>query len=500
MDKERLKNMPDLPGVYLMKNKRGNVLYIGKAASLKKRVSSYFRRETEFSPRMRLMAKIADISFFVTGSEAEALISESALIKRYKPRYNVALKDDKSYPYLKLTVNEDFPRLTLTRKIRHDGAIYYGPYTDVKLLRKALGIMKKIFPLRTCRRMPKRVCLSYHIGQCYGPCINAIDKNAYADIVKELKLFLNGKREKLIDELSKKMQKRAEQKHYEKAAILRDRIIALSVVPKIVRGRRYRERAFQKGAASMKKAKPYDEIIALKYLLDFKRAPRKIEAFDISNISGKEAVGSMITFIDGRPSKDDYRRFKIRDVKGIDDYKMMKEIIRRRYERVKAEKLASPDLIIVDGGKGQLNAAFSTLKELGFERIPVIGIAKKFEHIYLKKRKEPIIFSQSSSILYLIQRLRDEAHRFAISYHRKLRSKKSRGSILDDIEGVGEKRKKLLLNKFGSVENIKKASIKELCSLKGIDIKTARKIVETFSKLNRKVSQTDTGKCTQTHG
>lgn len=473
MDKEKLKGIPNLPGTYLMKDKTGRVLYIGKAASLKKRVSSYFMRDSNLSHRINLMVEqVRDISFFVTGSEAEALISESALIKKYRPRYNVVLKDDKSYPCLKLTVNEDFPRLFLTRKRRNlptgagakadDGALYYGPYTDVKLLRKALKIMKRIFPLRTCARIPKKPCLDYHIGQCYAPCIQAIDKKAYAGIVKELKLFLSGRREKLIDELSKKMRKAAARKDYERAAILRDRITALSVIPRVI-------------------GKPYDEIIALMHLLGMKRAPRRIEAYDISNISGSEAVGSMISFVNGRPSKDDYRRFRIRGVKGIDDCKMMKEIIRRRYERVKKERLPSPDLIIIDGGKGQLNIARSILRELGFERIPVIGIAKKFEHIYLKERKEPIIFSRGSPVLHLIQRLRNEAHRFAIGYHRKLRGKRLTVSVLDGIEGIGEKKKKILLNRLGSLENIRNAGLGRLTSLKGIDIKTAKRIRNAFS-------------------
>ena len=460
MDKKILKDIPDLPGTYIMKDKKGEVLYVGKAASLKKRVSSYFQRDSNISQRIGLMVeRIADISFFVTGSEAEALIVESALIKKYKPRYNVALKDDKSYPYLKLTVNERFPRLVLTRKRRDDGTIYYGPYTDIKLLRKALSIMKKIFPLKSCRRMPKKVCLDYHIGQCYAPCIGAIDKSAYADIVRQLKLFLNGKRKELIDKLSSKMREAAAKKNYEKAAAFRDRMMALSVVPK-----------------TKPRIKPYDEVQELKFFLGLKRYPRKIEAFDISNISGKAAVGSMITFIDGRPHKDDYRKFKIRGMKGIDDYKMMQEIVRRRYIRVKAEKLPCPDLIIIDGGKGQLNTALSVLENLGFERVPVIGIAKKFEHIYLKERKEPIVFSRSSPILHLIQRLRDEAHRFAIGYYHVLQSKKLSKSLLDSIEGVGEERKKLLISKFGSVENIRKADMGELCSIKGINIKLAGKV------------------------
>jgi len=414
MDKEKLKNIPDLPGVYIMKDSDGGILYIGKAASLKNRVLSYFRERADISQRISMMvAKAADIGFFVTGSEAEALILEAALIKKHKPRYNVALKDDKSYPYLELTKNEDFPRLLITRRkgvylpAGRDGSLFYGPYTDVKLLRKALGVMKRIFPLRTCRRMPKRPCLNYRIGQCYAPCVEAISKDAYYDIAKELKMFLNGDRIGLIENLSLKMRTAAAAKDYEKAAILRDRISALSVIPKI-----------------KLRITSRNEIEELKYLLRLKRPPKRIEAFDISDISGKEAVGSMVTFIDGKPSKDDYRKFKIRSVEGINDYEMMREIVRRRYERVKAERLPSPDLIIIDGGKGHLNAAVSVLEELGFAKLPVIGIAKQFEHIYLKSSKEPIIFSHSSPILHLIQRLRDEAHRFAISYHHVLRRKK----------------------------------------------------------------------------
>lgn len=483
MDKANIKDMPNLPGVYIMKDKAGAVLYVGKAASLKKRVASYFQRGANLPYRIRLMTeKAADISYIVTGSEAEALITEAAFIKRYKPRYNVALKDDKSYPHIKLTASEDFPRIMLTRRLDDDGALYYGPYTDVKLLRKALKIMKRIFPLRTCRRMPKKVCLSYHIGQCYGPCIEAVGRDAYGDIAKELKLFLEGKREELIGGLSKKMRMASEKKDYEKAAIFRDRITALSVVPRNMAGPRLEPGASKEAEPIKMEAEPYDEIIALKFLLGLKRVPRKIEAFDVSNIRGAEAAGSMITFADGRPSKDDYRRFKIRDVKGIDDYKMMREIIKRRYERVKAEKLPCPDLIIIDGGKGHLNAALSTLEELGFGRLPVIAIAKRFEHIFLKERKEPVIFSRNSSVLRLIQRLRDEAHRFAVVYHRKLRKKKLIKSVLDDIKGIGEKKKMLLLHRFGSLENIKKAGIEEICSVRGIDEKLANAIIGHLNK------------------
>ncbi len=412
MDKEKIKDIPDLPGVYMMKDERGEILYIGKAASLKKRVSSYFRNGLGRSHRIGLMVdKVADISFFVTTQEAEALILESALIKKYRPRYNVELKDDKSYPYLALTESEKFPRLLIVRKkgvLRGEkGVTLYGPYTDVKLLKKAVGIMKRMFPLRTCSRMPKKVCLNYRIGLCLGPCVEKASGRVYSDTVKELKMFLKGNKRGLIEDLSQKMRKAAERKDYERAAALRDRITALNVVPK------------QKARIT-----PYDEMEELRHLLRLRRTPRRVEAFDISDIGGFDAVGSMVTFLNGKPSKSDYRKFKIRTVSGVNDYEMMREVVRRRYERVKKERLPNPDLIIIDGGKGHLSAAVSVLMELGFGGLPVIGIAKKFEHIYLKNRREPIIFSHSSPILHLIQRLRDEAHRFAIGYHHVLRRKK----------------------------------------------------------------------------
>ncbi len=414
MDKEKIKNIPELPGVYMMKDVSGAILYVGKAASLNKRVSSYFRPGLGLSRRIGLMVeKTADVTCLLTGSEAEALILEAALIKKYNPRYNVELKDDKSYPYLALTENERYPRLMIARKqgaeprAKEKGWVFYGPYTDVKLLRKAAAIMKRIFPLRTCGRMPKKACLNYRIGQCLGPCVGAAGRKTYAEAVKEIKMFLKGDRRGLIRELSNRMRIAADNKDYETAAALRDKITALNVVPKI-----------------RDKVTPYDELEGLRHLLKIRRPLARIEAFDVSNISGKEAVGSMVSFVNGKPAKDDYRRFKIRFVSGADDYEMMREVIKRRYERVKRERLPSPDLIIIDGGKGHLNAALSVLEEIGFGGLPVIGIAKKLEHIYLKGRKEPVIFSHSSPILHLVQRLRDEAHRFAIGYHHILRRKK----------------------------------------------------------------------------
>jgi len=484
MDEKILKNIPNLPGVYIMKDAAGKVLYIGKALSLKKRVRSYFAPCAGHSPRIEVMVKRAkDIGFFVTATEAEALIQEAAFIKKYRPPYNTALKDDKSYPYLKLGVGEEYPRLEITRKPEDDGSLYYGPYTDVRLLRKALRIMKRLFPLRTCRRMPKKACLNHRIGNCAAPCIGAVDKRGYAQIVKELRLFLEGRKDTLVRELSGMMRKASSARDFERAAELRDRITALSAVPSSGKGSYYTDFSGKKSRRSRgKRYKPYDQIMALRYFLNARRTPKRIEAFDISNIQGSCAVGSMITFIDGHPRKDEYKRFRIEGVKGIDDYAMMREVLRRRYVRVRDERLGTADLIIVDGGKGHLNAVLGLLKELGFERIPVIAIAKRFEHVFVPGRKEPVVFSGNSPVLYLIQRIRDEAHRFAISYHHNIKEKSVKASALDEIRGIGKARKRDLLKRFGSVSKIRNASAKEIARIRGINEKLAKCIKRHLTK------------------
>ncbi len=481
IERDMLRSIPDLPGVYIMKDGGNRIVYIGKAGSLRKRVTSYFRKGGGHSERTGAMVgRISDISFLVTSSEAEALIAEAALIKKYKPRYNVALKDDKSYPYLKVTMKEEFPRVYITRDKTRDGSYYFGPYTDVRLLRKAVTFMKRIFPLRTCNRMPHNVCLNYHIGQCSGPCAQKITAAEYGQTVKELILFLKGKRRELITELSRKMKEAAHDKHYEKAREFRDRMRALSIFP----GDKGRQVTL-KGAKSLREnfRRMYDEIACLRGELGLKRVPRRIEAFDISNIQGRHAVGSMVLFVDGRPHKNGYRRFKIRTVEGIDDCAMMAEIIRRRYARLRAERNALPDLVVVDGGRGQLNSARHELRAQGLA-MPVIGIAKKHEHLIVHDRAVPVVLSRHSPALHLIQRLRDEAHRFAISYHKRMRSRAMQRSVLDRIPGVGPVRKKALLCAFGSAEKVCAAHVSELCRVPGINTKTARRIRTSLKSLS----------------
>jgi excinuclease ABC subunit C len=408
--KNAVKKFPDSPGVYIMKGAKNKVLYVGKAGSLKKRVSSYFTKSGRSARIDLLVSEIKDIVYIPTNSEAEALIYEASLIKSARPKFNIELKDDKSYPYLKLTVNEEYPRLFVTRKKTDDGAAYYGPYTNVKLLRQAVKFMRSVFPLRVCKKMGKKLCIDHDLSKCLGPCEERIGKRAYRKIVEELKMFLEGRRNILLDELSRRMERVSKELNFEEAARIRDRIRNLSTV------------VTQRGIPS-----PMDQIDELKFVLNLKRRPKRIEAFDISNIRGKEAVGSMVSFYDGRPDKDNYRKFKIKTVESIDDYRMMREVVHRRYRRLLDERKQLPDLIIIDGGKGHLSSALNELRKLGIKNIPTIGIAKEFEHIYISKRQLPIILPKDSSILQLIKRIRDEAHRFAKSYHVVLRRKKMLG-------------------------------------------------------------------------
>ncbi len=406
--KEIIKDIPHSPGVYIMKDAAGKVLYIGKADDLKKRVSSYFRPLPKHSERIEsLVTQIKDMSYIPTSTSAEALIYENGLIKQLSPKYNVALKDDKSYPLLKLTVNEKFPRLIMTRERKNDGAIYYGPYTSAKLLKEALKILKKLFPFRTCNKMPKKTCLQFDIKQCLGPCVGRVCEERYKDLVTELGLFLEGRRKELLRYLSDKMEELSKKEKFEEALECRNRLEAMSSVKE--------DRIYYR---------PMSELEELKNILGLKGKLETIEAFDVSNIMGNEAVGSMIHFYKGRPDKNEYRRFKIKTVSDMDDYSMMREIVRRRYTRILGEKTALPDLIVIDGGRGHLSVVLNELKKLGLKDVPVIGIAKEFEHIYVKDKKEPLSLPKESKALHLLERLRDEAHRFAHLYHRKLMSKR----------------------------------------------------------------------------
>ncbi len=407
MAKISLTSIPQGCGVYLMKDSLGNVIYIGKAKSLKKRLSSYFKKGLSAKTAV-LMSSASDIEYRLCPTEAAALLLELKLIKQCKPKYNVSLRDDKSFPFVKIT-HEEFPAIYITRRKEQDRAMYFGPYTNVKLLKTALKIIRRCIPYRSCKRLRQKTCIYYRLGLSPGPCIGKISKEGYAKNIENIRLILEGNTDELVRGLSKEMNLRAKAQKFEEAAKIRDQIEALGVMTEGT------------GSFSQK-----DRLWDLKNLLQLKKIPYRIEAFDISNISGKEAVGSMVSFYKGLPDKGSYRRFRIRTVQSIDDYKMLAEIIRRRYTRLIQEGLALPDLVLIDGGRLHLLTAQKELRDLGLD-IPLVSIAKKQENIYIKGRLAPIRLSVDTPALNLIRRIRDEAHRFALRYHYVLRKKKILG-------------------------------------------------------------------------
>ncbi|WP_186431431.1 excinuclease ABC subunit UvrC [Clostridium sp. BSD9I1] len=611
-----LKVLPDKPGVYIMKNALGEVIYVGKAKVLKNRVRQYFQSSRNHSEKVRAMVKnIAEFEYIVTDSEMEALILECNLIKKHRPRYNILLKDDKSYPFIKVTTTEDFPRVFVTRHVIKDGAKYFGPYTDVSAVYETLELIKKIFPIRTCKRVIKeedkesiRPCLNYHIGLCKGPCAKLISKEEYKSIISDITSLLSGKSADILRDLEAKMEKAAESLQFEKAAAFRDKINAIKKVTekqKIITSNFENEdfislykdekdvcvqvfflregkivgrehfiiensadmedkeiisdfiKSFYGAAAFIPKSIYVEDIdeqelleqwltmkrgskvwikvpqrgdkrdtldmvrrnakitleqfkikilqdkelyeVALRELseiLNLEDIPKRIEAYDISNIQGMDSVGSMVVFENGKSKNSDYRRFKINSVVGANDYGSMREIITRRFQhgldeiRAISEKnlqvssgkfCVFPDLILMDGGKGQVNIALEVLRGFNID-IPVCGMVKDDKHntrglIY---NNEELPIKKHSNIMRLITRIQDEVHRFAITYHRSLRNKTTFHSILDDIPGVGERRRKELLKKFGSIESIKKASFEEILETPSIDKKSAQNIVEFF--------------------
>lgn len=563
-------NLPDKPGIYMMRNIDNDVLYVGKAKSLIKRVKSYFNAGKQPLKTKILMSHFHNLEYIITDTEKEALILESNLIKKYKPKYNIRLKDDKRYPYIKIT-NETFPRVLITRTVNNDNAYYYGPFTDTGSVRNIVKSLKTLFKIRECKKM-NGPCLNYQINLCSAPCSGKITEKDYNEIVEKINLFFEGKYHQIIEMLNEMMIEAANNQEFEKAGVLRDQILSVNTIlekQKIEFNRgleqdiiacAYDEKiacvvvfAIRDGkiigkddflmsgaedslphkiiAAFLKQyymspRKPPSEIIIqykvdevnlitewlserkgcevilrtpknpdetrlvqmvtknadiiknhqsevknalfdLKKYLKLKKIPYKIEAFDISNISGKLSVGSMVVFEEGLPKKSKYRKFKI-NIDGPNDYAMMKDILNRRYIKLSSEKDDKPDLIIVDGGKGQLNVALDVLKSLNINDIPVIGLAKEFEHIFTPEVSTPLILPRNSAALHLLQRIRDEAHRFAVTYHKKLRSREIKHSLLDEIKGIGEKRKLSLLKHFGDIEQIKNASIEEIRSVKGI--------------------------------
>lgn len=611
-----LKNLPSKPGVYLMKNSLGEVIYVGKAKILKNRVKSYFQNSKNHSEKVRVMVKhIAEFEYIVTDSEMEALILECNLIKKYSPRYNILLKDDKFYPFIKITVNDDFPRVFVTRNYSKDGSKYFGPYTNGTAVYETINLINKIFPLRTCKLLIKeggetvRPCLNYHIKKCFGPCGGYISKEEYGKMINDVIDILSGKDTTVLKVLQSEMEEASMNLEFEKAADLRDKILAIKAivekqkifktmegdedfiniykdekdscvqvffsregkilgrehfifentaedsieeileefitsfyggtakVPRTIyvpaisnvelveeyltikRGAKVWIKVPQKGQkremlemvknnAQITLEKFKDKYLIdkeinkialeeLQELLDLEIWPSRIEAYDISNIQGVDSAGSMIVFEEGRSKNSDYRRFRIKTVKGANDYDSMREILTRRFshglEEVKAIQESKlqfsagkfsnfPDLIMMDGGKGQINIALEVLRDLNIN-IPVCGLVKDDKHatrgiIY---NNEELIINRSSNLMQLIRRIQDEVHRFAITYHRSLRDKRTLHSVLDDIPNVGEKRRRALLMKFGSVDNIKNATLEQLLETPSINNKAAESIYQYFN-------------------
>lgn len=604
-----LAKLPDRPGVYLMKDARGRVLYVGKAQSLRGRVRQYWQGGRGSAAPLRIegaIERVADVEYTMTDTVSEALLLEGTLIKRFQPRFNVRLKDDKSYPFIKITMADDFPRIERTRKLPQDGSRYFGPYASASSVDEAMNLIRRLFPFRTCtidiqdgvRALP-RPCLLYHIKRCQGPCIEAISKHDYRRDIDQVILFLEGRQEQVARALRREMSVASERQDYERAAALRDKVKAVertmesqkmaafakvdqdvlgfareggeaavqlfairggktvgrdvfllenlgdepaeeaisafvkqyyatagSVPPRVLvpttladaaelvallearRGRRVALSVPQRGEGRemmelaarnagetlareqarwlADQGKTLAALEELAEALDLSSPPLRIECYDISTIQGTNTVGSMVVFEDGRPRSGEYRRFRIRTVQGTDDFASHREVLRRRFRRAlsgeegSAEELRwrLPDLVVIDGGLGQANAARGVLDELGMADLPVVGLAKEREELFHPGNGVPVVLSATSQALYLVQRLRDEAHRFAVTYHRKLRAKAQVRSIFDDLPGVGPARKRALLRVFGSARQMRAAPVEDIASVPGISRALAERIRE----------------------
>jgi excinuclease ABC subunit C len=609
-----LRKLPTRPGVYLLKDARGEVLYVGKAQNLRNRVRSYWQKQA--GPRgygdvhriREVIGRIADVEYTLTDSVSEALLLEANLIKRYRPRFNVRLKDDKSYPYIKITLADDFPRIERTRKLVNDGSRYFGPYASASSVDESMNLVRRLFPFRTCtieiregERALQRPCLLYHIKRCQGPCIEAISKDAYRADVEQVELFLEGRQETLVKALANEMRGASERQEYERAAVLRDKVRAIertmesqkmaafartdldmvglarqdnqaavqlfsirngklvgrdvflldaareatddevlegfllqyyaraTSVPREVyvpvavagapdleaflaarRGSGVRLHVPQRGEKRelmvlaqrnagetlareqarwmADQGKTLAALEQLAEALGLAGPPLRIECYDISNFQGAESVGSMVVFEEGKPRSGEYRRFRIRSVVGANDFASHQEVLRRRFRRAKdgeegneeERRWRMPDLVIVDGGKGQVSAAKEVLDELGLHDLPLVGLAKEREELFLPGRSEPVVLPSTSQALYLVQRIRDEAHRFAITYHRSLRARSTTRSAFDDLPGVGPKRRQALLRVFGSLKRVREAPIEQIAAVPGISRALAERIKTTL--------------------
>ena len=476
-------DVPPKPGVYVYRDRFGTVIYVGKAANLRHRMSQYFQasRMNRADPKQRsLLKSIYDWDFFVLKNEDEALILESRLIKEYAPQYNILMRDDKRFLLVKINLNEDFPRLDLARVRKDDNCKYFGPFPKGSALRSTIEFLNAYFGLRTCKvkspdESTRKHCLKRIVKDCLEPCGNKVTKEEYHQHVDKMLQLLNGNASSIVTELENEMRAAADKKLFEKAARFRDVITNIQTVF----GQKNRSFRY----ASLPSAPGHLAVKNLQKILKMSAAPMLIECFDISNILGTLAVASMVCFENGKPAKDKYRRFKIREVDQIDDFAMMQEVVKRHYTRKIHEKMPMPDLIMVDGGKGQLSSAMKTLKEINCPPVTIIGLAKKNEEIFLPGQSEAIILDRRSDALRLLQAVRDEAHRFAIGYHRKLRAKRLQESLLDDIPGIGAKRKQMILSHFGSIRKLRQASADEIMSkIPGTGRIFAERIVEFLYK------------------
>jgi excinuclease ABC subunit C len=470
--RKKLSELPDEPGVYLMRGREGAIIYVGKAASLRKRVQNYFRESTfrRADPKIRgLIKSIKDFDVLVLKSEAEALLTEGKLIKEYKPRYNSFFKDDKRFPMLRIDLKKPFPMFGICRIDKKDGAQYFGPYASAAAARAALEFVEKRFGIRQCRpTVPDadtyKHCNNDIIRLCAAPCVGKVTPDEYRERVETACAFLRGERPEFIKEIRSQMEAAAAEHKFEEAAALRDMMLLLH--------RAVKERALVRKTDRMRSDDAQSGLKELARELELEKPPRVIECFDISNISGTYAVASMVAAVDGVPTPQRYRRFRIKTVEGSDDPRMMAEAVSRRYSRLQKEGAAFPDLLIVDGGITQLRAARAVLDELGIE-LPSVGLAKQFEEL-VRDEKPTVRLPKGSPARAVVTSLRDEAHRFAISYHRELRNRRIRESALDEIPGIGKKTKERLLAHFGSFARLRRASIEELQSAPGIGPKTAR--------------------------
>ena len=613
---ERLKATPTRPGVYVMRDRKGAVLYVGKAASLRHRLSSYFTSQTGMAPKTRsLVPRVADFEYIVTESEQEAVILECNLIKEHKPPFNARLKDDKSYPFIKIDTAEEFPQVYITRRVSRDGSRYFGPFASASSVRRTLSLLKKLFPYRSCTKTitgtDDRPCLDYFIHRCVGPCIGAVDGREYAEIIDQVVLFLEGKTDRVVKSIAARMTEAADSLEFERAAVLRDQLRAIESVhegqkvlhltsenvdviaaapaireawvevffirqgkligrdnfimegtqddgpgriltafvkqfydatpyvpPRILvehpleepesieewlrakrrgpvkvhapqRGEKRKlvrmvaENAAE-GLEQLRVRQASDSanfqaaMTELQEALNLPREPNRIECYDISNIQGSSSVGSMVVFEDGVANRSRYRRFKIKTVEGVDDYSMMREVLTRRFRRLGQSRRPEasngsgggrpeqdskgwgivPDLVLIDGGKGHLGAALQVFLELGVDDIPLASLAKENEELFVPHTPEAILLPRRSQGLFLVQRVRDEAHRFAITFHRQRRSKRSVRSAIDTVPGIGPKRRRMLIRRFGSVKGVREASLNEIASVPGMTLRLARTVKE----------------------